>query len=384
MAKEMECFEYTPEEDAGPARQPYKPRTEDVVVKDIDACASFEAFAGANLTTQDYTKSHYIPSLGSSALTLAADTRETPAQTYERLTAELARFKSDIASAKTVEGDVDISSLLTEELAGLEASLEATSKDAKLAPFLKPSFPTLPADLSSLPGTGAQSGVLTKTLGEEMQKFRSTMEQKSPAEEKTAKGVTYEIMAPPVTSSPNVDLVALDKRLTALEGVVGGEESAAEGLGRQFPDLTSGVVYLRRQLKTLNEPGVLEPKLRRIDALMAELELLEQQKQTIPGAKNPEYEQKLNKMYECMGEWDAAARLLPGVLARLQSIKDVSTEGADASSQIKKINDDQAGIDALLASQKIQLQQTKDSLSKGLAEMEATMTQLDSAMAKLL
>lgn len=283
---------------------------------------------------------------------------------------------------------MDVSALLEEELTALDASLAGIGKDAAMTPFLNANFPATPADLKALSSgdAGMNSSALGKSLSDEMNKFNSSMEKKeSKADEsKTVSGVTYELMEVAPSSTANMDLVAIDKRVSALESVVGAPGSAADGMGAPFPDLVSGLVYLKRQLAGVSEPSKLEDKLRRINGLKVELEVLKEQKQTIAGVKSNAYTEKIEKVYARVDEWDTAGRLLPGVLARLQSINDVATEGSSALDQVKELKNDQDSVNKLLETQGTQLTQAKASLSAGLKEMEATFASLDAAMAKLL
>lgn len=200
---------------------------------------------------------------------------------------------------------------------------------------------------------------------------------------------SYELyMKPEKGASASADLISLDARLSSLESQLGINN--AEQIASTFPDLSTGIAFIKQRLLYLRESNNSDPLMRRVTNILAELEELEKLKTSLEGEGNggqivrpKEYEAKVHKLYEEMPAWDEAALKLPLILARLLSVKQLSERAADAKPMLTQITADQDKMEKKISSNRKNLQKLTAELKGSLKDMESTITTLESTFDKL-
>jgi len=117
--------------------------------------------------------------------------------------------------------------------------------------------------------------------------------------------------------------------------------------------------------------------MRKVNNLLAELETLEEQKQQIAGAKSSTHEGAIHSLYKVIPDWDAAGRQLPGIVARLQSIKTLCEQGASAGGTLRDLQKEQAQMDALLVSNQTTYSKLVGELNTSMKSMEAAVNSFE-------
>jgi predicted nucleic acid-binding Zn-ribbon protein len=365
----MECFSYEGA-DAQPVSARHERKTnEDIQEQGISPAEAFAKFAGKSV---DYKATAAVwdtprPALIAQGPTLA----ESPQERHQRLKAALTQFRAELQS---LPKDGELAQVLLKETAALEASLEAIVADVKLAPYFSEPL-TQPTQLSK---TTAQLLAQLKT------ESKAPPGPPTPAGSKVAppppgvsSGLTYEFYLQQDQKAGAPDLTAIEKRVHQLEQSVGIGEPAA------FSDLQSGIVHLRRKLAILESPRELEAIMRKVNNLLAELETLEEQKQQIAGAKSSTHEGAIHSLYKVIPDWDAAGRQLPGIVARLQSIKTLCEQGASARGTLTELQKEQAQMDALLLANQSSYSKLVGELTSGMKSMEAAVNSLEKTFAEV-
>jgi len=364
---DMECFSYEGADAQPVASRHERKKNEDIQEQGISPAAAFAKFAGK---TVDYKVSAPTREATPSALiaTQGLPAAESPHERHLRLKASLVQFRAEL---QNLPKDGDLAQVLLKEAAKLEASLEAIVADSKLAPYFSEPL-TQPTQLSK---TTAQLLAQLKTEAKvppgPPAAAGSKMAPPPPAGATIASGLTYELYLQQDQKAGVPDLTAIEKRLHQLEQSVGINEPAA------FSDLQSGIVHLRRKLAILESPRELEAIMRKVNNLLPELETLEEQKQQIAGAKSSSHEGAIHTLYKVIPEWDAAGRQLPGIVARLQSIKTLCEQGASARGTLSDLQKEQIQMDALLLANQTAYSKLVGELTSSMKSMEAAVTSLE-------
>jgi len=366
----MQCFSYEGTEDQPRAAHQERKKNEDINEAGISPAEAFAKFAGKSV---DYKTAAVVSEAPSPAF-VSSYVAESPQDRYKILKAAIAQFRAEL---QTLPKDGEMAQLLIKETAALEASLEDMVKDAKLsAKFNDPL---------------AQPTELSKTSAQLLAQLKQP-ESKSPAPPPAAgagakpappppaggTGVTYELYLQQDQKAGNaVDLSAIEKRVHQLEQSIGIGDAGV------FSDLQSGIVHLRRKLAILENPRELEAIMRKAHNLLAELETLEEQKSQIPGAKSTAQDRVIHSLYKVVPEWDAAGHQLPGIVARLQSIKVLCEQGAVARGTLSDLQTEQAQMDALLLSNQTTYVKLVGELTASMKNMEASVNTLEKSIAAI-
>lgn len=372
----MEFFESNPDDEtpeAVPATE--RKKNEDVIEEEFKPSLAFEKFAGKvyDTTASDFSDSSIrkISSRRGDYNTLRQNKQkmETPMERYNRLKSEMQEFQEELAAIATqadAKNDAvgDVSKAVSADLSKLEGELGTVLQDKRLAPFLEHSFPISQSDI-------VQKSVASQLLSELSKAATKT----KPGPPGSSDGVTYELYYNP-SANNKLDLAALDRRLATLESTVGGTE-AAPG----FPDIQTGLLHLQRKLELLDQQK-LDAAYRRIKSLVAELELFEQQKAATSG-KPTGQEQKIDELYKLMSRWDKSSEQLPLVVSRLQSLKDLHEESANAVARVQALEKQNAAIDSLLRNDQAALSQVSKSLATNVGVMAGNVKALETRFDEL-
>lgn len=366
---DMQCFSYEGTTDAQPAytRQERK-KNEDIQEQGITPAAAFAKFAGKTI---DY-KAPVVAASPSAPLSFPDANAESPQERYQRVKASLAQFRAELQSLPK-EGE--LAQVLSKEVAKLEASLEATVHDSKNLPYF--SEPLTQPTQSSKTTTQLLAQLKTEAKAPPGPPSASKAAPPPPAAQASggaAAGLSYEFYLQDHKSGAS-DLSAIEKRVTQLEQAIGINEATT------FTDLQSGIVHLRRKLTILESPRELEAIMRKVNNLLGELETLEEQKQQIAGSKPSAQETTINTLYKALPDWDLAARQLPGIVARLQSIKTLCEQGASSRGTLSDITKEQAQMDALLLSNQASYTKLVGELTASMKAMETAVNSLEKTIA---
>lgn len=367
---DMQCFSYEGTNDAQPAytRQERK-KNEDVQEQGISPAAAFAKFAGKTI---DY-KAPVPVKESSTSLSSQDSLAESPQERYQRMKASLAQFRAELQS---LPKDGELAQVLAKETAKLEASLEATVHDAKNLPYFSEPL-TQPTQLSK---TTTQLLAQLKTESKAPPGPPGAAGKVAPppptgAAAAGGAGLSYEFYLPQDHKSSAADLSAIEKRVHQLEQAIGISEPTT------FTDLQSGIVHLRRKLSILESPRELESIMRKVNNLLGELETLEEQKQQIAGSKSSGHENTINTLYKALPDWDIAGRQLPGIVARLQSIKTLCEQGAASRGTLAELTKEQAQMDALMLSNQAAYTKLVGELTSSMKAMETAVNSLEKTIA---
>mmetsp|Transcript_45573 Transcript_45573/g.89679 ORF Transcript_45573/g.89679 Transcript_45573/m.89679 type:complete len:384 (-) Transcript_45573:243-1394(-) len=368
--QEMAVFQYTPEEDevfnqVASRYMDFKQNSENVTDATPSPAEAFEKFAG-----KVFTPNSAAPSTTPAAFSTSERVTETPLQRFTRLQAEMERFQKDLAGLDKT-GDQDIAALLSKELAGLQKDMVDTAADPKLAPFLQANYP-LNSQTVTAKNVGSALTQQMKEYKQQQDEIKSKVD--ADAKEENRSGLTYDLYLSNYPNNSLSNLPGLDSRLSKLEKIIGID--VAE-LPTTFPDIVSGITFLQKSLSAVKDPNKLDPILRRMKTLAGELETLQEQKKVLQGAKVTEYEEKVRNLYEVLPAWDTAAHQLPLILARLQTLKEMSDVGSSAGASLSTLEQDGNKVDASLKEAQAALDQVSDSLKSSIQEMQGHVDTLE-------
>lgn len=335
---------------------------------------SFEQFAGRIFDTSKLDFSDAIVrqlTSGQSELSSMRPSErsfESPLERFNRLKSEVAQFKQDLSELSGSKDSSAVASELIKQLSALEQEVQQTAA--------KPAFQPLLSSNVTDRASAAQAQLLQKLVAD-MEKAAKSTEAKG-----GAGGVTYELYYNPQKEAARqqVSVGELDKRIGSLEKAVG---SLQDDKTFGFSDLNTALVAMRKKLDFL-EQGRLDSIYRRIKTLLTELEQLQQQKDKAQqaGQVPPNFE-KVNATFDMMARWDEAAQLLPSVIARLQSLRDLHEECSSAVLRLQNVDSVNTQLNTLLQQDKETLQKVEHNLAQNMKVMQGNVQSLESRFAAL-
>jgi hypothetical protein len=335
----------------------------------FDPKLAFQHFAGAV---------YPVPSPVAGPVAVARSSFETPEDRLSRLKRDVAAFKAELdaltqrhqaaAAAAAAAGAAPAAGPQGSPLA--VALLIQTELDELASDLGAASLAEAAVSASALPAHSASAASLSQGLAS----LRVAAAAAAPAPTQAVTGAPAPVPSSSSSASPPlalVDLSAADRRLAALERVVGSSHAA----DLAFPDLCTGLASLSRQLELL-DMGRVERIVRRVRSLSAELDLLlaKQQQQATAAvvagtaggagaaagaagatsgatasfssssssssslAASPVSADQLNAMHSLLQRWDSIAASVPAVVARLQSLKGVHEGAALAVARVAALS----------------------------------------------
>jgi hypothetical protein len=205
----------------------------------------------------------------------------------------------------------------------------------------------------------------------------------------SSKNKAQQAAAAAASNRMQFSLVELDRRLGSLETLVGPDEGGDTKLNIPFDDIQTGLTTLHRKLELLDQHK-LDGIYRRIKTLSAELDMIEQQQQAVmtesqqqKGGKGSVYMEKIASLYSIMHRWDTTAQQLPLVVSRLQSLKDLHEESADAAVRLQHVARTQDKCRLLLQSDRTALRKLQESVAANAKIMHTNVTALESRFTAL-
>jgi len=370
-------------------------KTDDLVVKDLRPQLAFEQFAGKVFDTSkaDFSDAvssklvHVISSQQAELSSLRARDRvfESPIERFNRLKEEAAQLSRDLeafaAAQRKDSAAGTVAGLLAREMTVLDNDLSAISSNPNFQPFLAQNI----TDKEYL----EQKALLDRLLAE-MAKAAGSTDAAKPDSKATAPGqMTYELFFNPQKEAARqqVSVVELDRRIGNVEKTIGNLNDD-KTLG--YPDLHSALQSLRRKLEFLDQ-AKLDAVYRRIKTLISELDILHASKDKAQAAGQvPGQQEKISQMFDMVSRWDETAQMLPAVVARLQSLRDLHEECASAVVTVQAVDHQHSEALYLLQQDKETLSRVEANLSQNMkvlqgnvASLEARLTALTEKMQKL-
>merc|ERR1719414_370645 len=177
----------------------------------------------------------------------------------------------------------------------------------------------------------------------------------------------------------------INSRLSNLEAIIGRKpDNAAVG------DMTRSIEYLSNVLALLSDDMKLEALVRRAQTLKKQLAAIQQRgHDAIELQITKTKEEKINKLFDMMTRWDAAALQLPTVVDRLRSVKNVHEESANIvqkvnnlETQNKLIADQLASNQKLLGNVQASLAQNANLMSKIMKTIQDRLQRVQESMKK--
>jgi len=197
---------------------------------------------------------------------------------------------------------------MAEGVESLVATMQSLKASEKYASLLRRDFPLNEKEMQTKNGCSVLRDVIEKIENpEEGKEYKPEM-----------KNVSYKFYGiAGGQSARTLDIIFLDRRLSALEETIGVSRL------EMLPDIRAAVNFLSHKLKSLSKDKLKKVGMR-MKRLLNEMANLEKDINKLAGTKKCDYQQKISRLYAMMGLWDQSAKQLPIIAARLQSIKDLS------------------------------------------------------------
>jgi len=307
---------------------------------------------------------------------------ESPLDRYNRLKTEVKQFQEELDSlvkqsaASKADPVREVSDLINKDLAGLEKELGALLTDERLRPFMQPSAATAEAIVDA---------DLTGRLLSELERAgkpggKGDGKQKPAVAAAGSSQATYELYYAGSGSDKKeqLDLVQLDRRVALLEKSLGSITESSPA----FPDVQTGLRVVSKKVELIDD-AKLDAVSKRVKALRIELEALESQRAALKGAKASPHEDKVSQLYAMMSRWDKAAQVVPTVITRLQTLREIHEECATLVVRVQNVEKQQEAVDRLLKEDRAALDRLTESLATNAKLMQANVSTLDSRFTEL-
>ena len=360
----------------------------DIDGSSINAMGSFEVFSGKVF---DLRRADFSDAIGSKGaiggisgqrdyehLCLKDKKYESPLQRLMRLRIEAKELEAELQALVSQRGPNVLveqrasGKVLLEASSALRTHLQSIAADAIYEPFLSPEVElgalqqrqvSLSAQLTDLVGGGG-SGCNGKQ-GEGA--AAAALKRDGP---KTGDGSdsgysTYELYTLPSlqANTESWQQAALEKRIAALEKIVGVNTATAAIGGSGSGSLTSAVVALRENIRLL-DPTMLASQAHLLQSVLQSLKEIE--KSEGRGSLGSATSDILDRM----NAWQEALALLPIVIQRLKTLKQVHQAAVEQVNSISDLNKQHSQLSAIVEGQKKQLAAFEGSLQANLQAME--------------
>lgn len=174
-------------------------------------------------------------------------------------------------------------------------------------------------------------------------------------------------LAPDVTKRPPSDIpnaVGLDERIKRIESLVYGQ-SKINRLHRE--PLMETVENLRIQVESLN-PQYLEGVNTQINSTIAKLSELDEKRSR---NQTDDMEEKVNKLYRLVSEWDMTCANVPLIVKRLHSLSKLHEQAQEFSSRLNELTGVKQHIDKKIENQRVMLFELKRETAKFINEISS-------------
>merc|ERR1719300_867097 len=359
----------------------------DVIEEEIVPSQAFQIYAGQLFDPQasaTRTMRKRIPTRTYGTSTSKDAKFESPLQTFKRLEYEIDAFKQrldDISQRAKKEQRNPIKQVtldLSRQLGSLWSNVENFKNDAMIKPLL--------TEANSAVLDTVDSNYLFKRLEEfQAQKMdgKSEVDTKGRGDKGKAVFTLYHYGS---VNNQSYRVSDINSRLSNLEAIIGRKpDNAAVG------DMTRSIEYLSSVLALLSDDMKLEALVRRAQTLKKQLAAIQQRgHDAIELQITKTKEEKINKLFDMMTRWDAAALQLPTVVDRLRSVKNVHEESANIvqkvnnlETQNKLIADQLAANKEILGNVQASLAQNANLMSKNMKTIQDRLHKVQESMKKL-
>ncbi|KAJ2308673.1 hypothetical protein IWW55_000302 [Coemansia sp. RSA 2706] len=202
----------------------------------------------------------------------------------------------------------------------------------------------------------------------------------------------------PAQRAGTADVSAFDRRIAALEKLVGANAAQPVRDASVGHNLADSVARLRQQMDVLADPQRIDGIQRRIKQVLVEMDRLElANKQATKAAAeaseakganasvrlDPAAIKRIDDLYEKLAHMDSLIELAPATARRLQSLSKLHVEASDAVARIGRVDSEQANISDELATMKEVATSLKASMAENTETLKANVAHLDSRIAAL-
>jgi len=238
---------------------------------------------------------------------------------------------------------------------------------------------------SAKASTGGPPGTISRSLLGQLERLAAGdgRDTTAAAGGGTAGTVTYELSYTPSTS------VGADvAKLTALEGSVAEIEKRLGVLEPNCPftDLQTAITQLQKKFAALDNSKI-DTISRRVHVVMGDVDAMLTKKTELEGVKghhDDHVDQKVSELYEMCHRWTSTAAALPGVLARLQSLKALHQKSASFSQRLAALEAQQEELTKLIEATNTAVQEMGGSLKENIGAMQDNMKSLETKIMKVV
>ncbi|KAK7009100.1 Dynactin subunit 2 [Biomphalaria glabrata] len=363
-----------------------EPDSESVELININTDAAFKVFKGKSVFTG---KTDFSDSVGKSRnIGYYADWREyeiaesgakqeTPQQKFQRLQHELRELAEEVGKIK--ENVKDTGSGETVSPVALGKQLEYLQHQLADLHLEKLLGPEAHVDLTDPQGT------LKKRLLTQLESFKPSADGKGKDETAPKDCVLYELYYRPEQTqfSKNAKLAALEERLERLENVVGKQLDKMNVLtaDTENKSLIGAVATLNSKLSLLDASNT-ETVEARLNAVLQKMQQIAEKKEKEPQA-DPDKQKKISDLYEIVKKWETNADILPQVVDRLISLKELHQQALQFSQALSYLDTTQQELKANITTHSDMQKQLQQSLVENNKVMQKNIESIEKRLEAL-
>ncbi|GAB1605583.1 dynactin subunit 2-like [Argonauta hians] len=379
-----------PEDDQNSRQEQEEILSEAIERVSLDTKTAYKRFKGAMLDATNADFSGKILKFSNTGydvmkneyemLEEGCEKKETPQQKYQRLQYEMRELTDEVNKVKeTVKGEANNENLSPINLGKQLDSLHHQLADLHLEKLLGPEASV---DLSD------PQGLLRKRLLTQLETYspgaKGTPGKSPKTSDKAAAGhVTYELYYRPEQAqfSKNAKLASIEERLERLEAVIGQNPQKMSALTAEVSNksLLAAVSNMNSKL------SLLDPT--QIDQVEARLQNVVQKVNQITEKKlvsdDSNKQTKVCELYEVVKKWESMADVLPQVVDRLTTLKDIHEQALQFSQALVYLDTAQQEIRKTLTEHGAMMKQLEDTFSQNTDGIKKNCQSLEERMKAL-
>ncbi|XP_065896720.1 dynactin subunit 2-like [Dysidea avara] len=339
---------------------------------------SYDAFKGKAVDSQNTDFSDEVrQGFGSlpDFIPKDSDKHETMFERYKRLEQEIADLLTDMEHLKTGGGqqtsdeasDRTENAVSVEELKVLQQQLSTVDPNKMIRDEISPAYGNLlTKDLASKLETSSTSGAADSGPSSDV--------------------AIYELYHKPETAkfAQLSKLSQLEERLAQLEAVVGMENPepsvVSGGLDGEKKCIAAGLASLHAKVALLDQTHVAAADMR-LQGLLNSIRQVKKEQSQLQGSDS---QSRVSEVYDTMQKWDSIASLLPDLIDRLHTLKDLHQQAADFSNTVTQLGDEQTKMTSELTANRNLLLQLKTTFANNVAAIETNCNNLEARVTALM
>ncbi|CAI9741732.1 Hypothetical predicted protein [Octopus vulgaris] len=310
--------------------------------------------------------------------------KETPQQKYQRLQYEMRELTEEVNKVKeSVKTDTNenlspinlgkqleylhhqLADLHLEKLLGPEASVDLSDPQGALRKRLLTQLETYsPASKSATPSKGSKTS-------------------DKASEGKASDHVTYELYYRPEQAqfSKNAKLASIEERLERLEAVIGQNPQKMSALTAEVSNksLLAAVSNINSKLSLL-DPAQIDQVEARLQNVLQKVNQITEKKIV---SDDSEKQAKVTELYEIVKKWESMADVLPQVVDRLTTLKDIHEQALQFSQALVYLDTAQQEIRKTLTEHGDMMKQLEDSFKQNTDVIKKNCQSLEERMKSL-